>query len=74
MSEWEYVCSGTYRINVEGGWVYRYGGVTICFVPSPSTLPTMREQMQGAIIDVESKDVPDHVVNGNKVETLKEKI
>ena len=85
MSEWENVASAgssTYRMNVEGGWVYRYGEA-ICFVPVPSPavripkaiLPyAPRELEQCEVIDVESKDVPDHMVNGSKVDILKEKI
>jgi len=37
---WESVAEGTYRLQVPGGWLYRYrwsdsGGVAMCFVPSP---------------------------------------
>lgn len=35
MSEWETISgsgSNTFRMNVEGGWVYRYGS-SVCFVP-----------------------------------------
>lgn len=36
---WERVESGTYRLAVPGGWLYRYRfdhGVTMAFVPDPS--------------------------------------
>lgn len=83
MDEWKLICYNTYRLNVEGGWLYRYNN-SLCFAPSlapatpkrePALLPVVPHGFGPRVetIDIESEEIPDNHVNGTKVETLMRK-
>ncbi len=89
MAEWETVTThpDTYRLKVEGGWLYRFASA-MEFVPASD--PNARAAPRGSgddaypsmyrprnptkgIIDAEFEEVPAHKVNGSEVTTLTRK-